>query len=152
MTDYVFDSIPALDPVSGLLAKDSVGLVYAEADVAETTPLPIRDSGGVAKTSVRSGPQGVLEVFITTDHPRVWWVSGGFKFLLTSSKGLEQAAQAAAEAAATSATAAQEAAAKAFRIGRPGATTPAWWGAFTTGTAPTAEEGAVEGDLGVLLP
>lgn len=152
MTDYVFDGWPALDPVSGLLSKDASGVVYAEADVAETTPLTVRDSAGVTKSSVRSGPQGVLETFIATDHPRVWWVSGGFKFLLTSTKGLEQAAQGAAEAAVVAATAAQQAAAKAFRIGRPGATTPTWWGAFTTGTAPTAEEGAQQGDLGVLLP
>lgn len=152
MTDYVFDSIPALDPVSGLLSKDSVGQVYAEADLAAATPLPIRDAGGVAKTSVRSGPQGVLEVFITTDHPRVWWVSGGFKFLLTSTKGLEQAAQDAAQAAVTAATAAAEASAKAMRLGRPGDGPTTFWGVFTTATQPTAEEGAVAGDWGWRLP
>lgn len=152
MTDYPFDSIVALDPVSGLLSKDSVGVVYAEADLAEGSPLPITDASGVAKTSVRSGPLGVLEAFITTDHPRVWWVSGGFKILVTSSKGLEMAAQAAAEAAVTAASAAETSAANAFRIGRPGEATPTWWGAFTTSTQPTAEEGARQGDLGILLP
>lgn len=150
---YVFDGWPALDPVTGFLAKDASFTIYAESDISEASPLPVLDASGTPLPGglVKSGPQGVLATFIA-DPARVWAVSGGFKFLLTSTKGLEESAQAAAQAAAASASAAADSAANAFKIGRPGAVPPTWWGEFTTSNAPTASEGAVQGDLGVLLP
>lgn len=153
MTDFVFDSIVALDPVSGFLSKDTTGQVYAEADLAEVSPLPIRDAAGVAKTSVKSGPQGLLEVFITTDQPRVWWVSGGFKILLTSPKGFQDAAEAAASAAIASANAADAAARRAVQFltldGSPAAEQRIW---AASSTEPLAADGALDGDLWMRLP
>lgn len=111
MTDYVFDSVVAIDPATGFLATNAVGQVYAEADTTETTPLVVTDSGGIDMATVQSGPVGVLETFIVADYARVWWVSGGFKILLTSYTSILEAAEDAAASAELSRIAAEAAAA-----------------------------------------
>lgn len=153
MTDFVYEASVALDPSQGgVLVRSATGAVYAKSDTGLTSPLTVRGPAGDSKTVIVSSSQGVIEAFIATDHAEVIWASGPYAIVLSSVTGLKQAAEDAAGAAVTASDAAAAAAAKAFRIGRPGATTPTWWGEFTTGTAPTAEEGANGGDLGVLLP
>ncbi|MGN8245226.1 hypothetical protein ACTHAM_002345 [Cellulomonas soli] len=150
--EYLYESIPALDPVTGQLAPNSEGQVYAPTDVALANPLTVRGASGVPMTSIKAGPQGLIEVFRVDEHPKVLWVSGSLPpIVLTSLDGLQAAADAAAASAASSAAAAEEALSRSVRLGRPGAQVWTDWGTFTAANAPTVAEGAVAGDRGVML-
>lgn len=150
--DYAFTQILAVDPATGQVAPQAEGQVFALGDTSFSTPLTVTTSGGVSTTTVLSGPQGIIEEFVVADRAQVWWVGGGFAFVLTSATGLLRDVEGSAQAAAAAAAAASDAAAKAFRLPRGGENPPAWWGAFTAVNAPTAGDGARAGDLGVLLP
>lgn len=99
MTDYIFDGIVALNPATGLPEPNGTGQVYALADTGLTTPLTVRSLSGITTTTVTSGPLGAVTVFVTEDHPRVRWVSGGQQIVLTSFDGLLADAIAARQAA-----------------------------------------------------
>lgn len=113
MTDYVFDSVVALDPNSdpAKLVKSAAGQVYAADDKTLTTPLTVTDRNGVTKTTVNANDIGVIETFIVTDQPQVWWYGAGVALLITSDMALLQQATAAAVSASAAQTAAENAAA-----------------------------------------
>jgi hypothetical protein len=153
VTDFIYEASVALDPSQGggVLVRSATGQVYAKSDTALGSPLLVRGVAGEEKTSIVSSSQGVIEAFVVVDHAEVIWVSGPYAVALSSVTGLKQSAEDSAQASVTAAVAAQEANTKAFKIGRPGAVVPTWWGEFNSSNEPTAAEGAVAGDLGVLL-
>lgn len=125
MTLYLFDQfVVASGP--GSSAPGAVGEVFATADSAYTTPLPVFDTGGIPMANVTASADSIVQPFyVESDDPDVKWKSGPWVFPLLSTTGViaiardsrtaaqsaQLAAEQAANAAATAALAAQDAAA-----------------------------------------
>lgn len=111
MTSYLFSSVPAVDPVTSTLLRNTAGVIYAAADDTFAAPLPITDATGVPLTEVRVGDLGLTEEFVTQDHGVVRWKSGNYVITLASINGMLSEAVAARDEA-TAARAAAETAAE----------------------------------------
>jgi len=103
----------AKDPTMDATVRSATGMVYGMLDTAFSTPLTVYDRYGSPKTAVRTTGDGQTEEFYADDHPVVWWVSGGYAFLISSYTGMLAACQAAQASSATAASAAASAAAAA---------------------------------------
>lgn len=107
MATFRFPGYPAVDPSTNQVVRDAVGQVYAVTDTTFSTPLTVTDLSGVPMTSVKVGPLGVTEQFVTTDQPEVNWKSGSFVIYLWSPMSMIEATQSASASAALSASAAE---------------------------------------------
>ena len=65
----------------GVPLVGAIGLVYATADTARTTPLPLFTPGGspISLDELVANGDGVTPQFNTPGNPRVTWVSGGYE-------------------------------------------------------------------------
>lgn len=116
---YTYRTQAAIDQTGELVTAGS-GQVFAITDLAFVTPLTVKDSAGLASTTVLVSGIGQTNAFSIDGHAEVWWKSGQYVSHLFSVTGIlaaaedsAAAARAAAEASAeavTAAEAAQEAA------------------------------------------
>jgi hypothetical protein len=152
VTWYTFAPQAAVDD-AGNISRNTAVQIYSLTDSDYAEPLAIRDpTDGSAIGEVSISALGVSQRF----QAEVPFVMGkgdtGPAVFLQSADGILEQVQLAAQAAASSASSANDAASRSFRLGRPDATAPTWWGQFTADNAPTALEGARAGDMGLLLP
>lgn len=116
MVMYYYDSVLAYNPDTVTTAKSSAFQAYAVSDVANTTPLPVKDLNGLP-LSIRSNSDGMLPTFGVDGYRQVKLVSGTYSQVLTSMTGiLEQSDKNTADAAASRVAAEQAASAAASAV------------------------------------
>lgn len=161
MAAYTFASQPVYDPAPGAndpVVGDATGGKFVAAK--DGPPLPIYDLNGTPLASLSSNSAGMSTAF-TADSFMGFIQFGTLavpvvaqevaEFAVNAQDAVAVASSAAATASSASA-AVDDALTRALKIGRPGASTPTWWGAFTSSNKPTPAEGVQLGDLGILLP
>lgn len=100
--DYIFPPRPAVDPLTGELAKNASLTPYAPSDTGFTTPLTIKDTSGLPVSVVRTNYLGLTETVTSEDEPVLILKDGSFTTSIESPTGMlaaAWAAQVAAEAA-----------------------------------------------------
>lgn len=93
--DYIFPPRPAVDPVTGALAKNAILTPYAPSDTSFTTPLTLKDPSGLPVSVVRTNYLGLTETVTSTDEPVLILKDGSFTTSIESPTGMLAATQAA---------------------------------------------------------
>lgn len=93
--DYIFPPRPAVDPVTGALAKDATLTAYSPSDPTFTTPLTLKDPSGLPVSVVRTNYLGLTETITSTDEPVLILKDGSFVTSIESPTGMLAATQAA---------------------------------------------------------
>jgi hypothetical protein len=93
--DYIFPPRPAVDPVTGALAKDAELTPYAPSDTGFTTPLTLKDPSGLPISVVRTNYLGLTETITSTDEPVLILKDGSFTTSIESPTGMLAATEAA---------------------------------------------------------
>jgi hypothetical protein len=93
--DYIFPPRPAVDPLTGELAKSATLTPYAPSDTGFTTPLTLKDPSGLPVSVVRTNYLGLTETVTSTDEPVLILKSGSFTTSIESPTGMLAATEAA---------------------------------------------------------
>lgn len=93
--DYTFPPRPAVDPVTGALAKDAELTPYSPSDTGFTTPLTLKDPSGLLISVVRTNYLGLTETVTSTDEPVLILKDGSFTTSIESPTGMLAATEAA---------------------------------------------------------
>jgi len=93
--DYIFPPRPAVDPLTGALAKDATLTPYSPSDPTFTTPLTLKDPSGLPVTVVRTNYLGLTETITSTDEPVLILKDGSFITSIESPTGMLAATEAA---------------------------------------------------------
>lgn len=158
MAEFTFNSEPVYDPVTDKVKENATGgklVAYFNGPA-----LPIYDLNDNPITSITSNPSGqsimfkadVFQGLVQFGDIAVAVTAVEVAQFAVNAQGAIDTANNAATSSAAAAAAVGTALSRSFKIGRPGATTPTWWGAFTSSNKPTTAEGVQVGDLGILLP
>jgi hypothetical protein len=88
MTEFVYAPLPAVDPTTSTVVRNTTGQLYAVTDTTFATPLAFRDLSGVPQAVLRVGPLGITDEFRIDDQPEVLWKSGDYVIHLWSPQGV----------------------------------------------------------------
>lgn len=147
--DYGFGPGPVINPETGELVTNATGQVYAAASGGD--PLTVRQ-GAAETTNIQAGSDGMLQQFFADLIVVYVEFPGVTRFMLYSPDYVVEKVNEQAQVALTAADNAAEVATRTMQLKGNASSGVSFWGSFTEGNAPTADDGVQVGDFGVLLP